>query len=144
MELVNKRVARVKFPFPAPGYNTPTNRLYNFVTNITYLTPGNLVVVNVENDSKFAIGEFVEYVNEDLEFPETFGNKNARWIIQRIDLCEHNRRITNEKRLIELRKKMEIRRQKAAELEIFEILAKNDPEMQRLLNEFKHIQGGNI
>ncbi|HLO11520.1 MAG TPA: hypothetical protein VK190_04625 [Pseudoneobacillus sp.] len=135
---MTKFVVTVKFPYSTNGYSAPSNKTYNFLTDTDKLVTGEKVVVDTVNG--LTIAEVVGYSPSDQEFGETFGNKLAKWVIQKIDLTAHEERLANAKRIEELKKKMEIRRKKAAELEIYEILAKADPEMALLLKEFKNLQ----
>lgn len=129
---MKKLVASVSFP---QNYHL---KHYSFLTNIEDLKEGDKVVVDTVNGLQ--IVDFVKYSGEDKEFGETFGNKTPKWIIQKVNLEEHNRRLETEKRVKDLKRKMELRRKKAEEVKIYEILAQADPEMAELLNEFKQLK----
>lgn len=144
---MKKLVAKVKFPdtvnfnsnpFSVTSGSASTNKLYNFITDIENLEVGDTVVVDTVNGLRLA--NFVEYSHESHEFGETFSNKTPRWILQKVDLESHKSRVAAAEKAELLKKKMELRRKKAQEMEIYAILAKEDPEMAALLNEFKQLQ----
>lgn len=104
---------------------------YQFVTDIDDLVPGCLVVVHTQHGYKVA--RFVKY-DEVALF------KNPKWIVQRIDVESHRVNLEREQKVREIKEKMEQRRQKLEEIQIYKILAKEDPEMESLMNEFSTIQ----
>lgn len=110
-----------------------TSKRYNFQTTDTLLEEGDKVVVDTANG--LIVGTFQGYAE---------GTVNAtKWIIQKINLIEHLERVEKENKLKELKKKMEARRKKVQELEIYEILADKDSDMAELLADYKAIKGAN-
>lgn len=93
------------------------------------LKKGNKVVVDTVNG--LAIAEVEKYV----DFPK--GDVPAsKWIVQKIDTTSHELRLQNERRMNGLKRKMESRRKQLEEFQIYQLLAKEDPEMQAMLEEF--------
>lgn len=63
--------------------------------------------------------------------------KATRWIVQKVDLDAHERRIAKDKALSAIKKKMEVRGQKMEETAVYEVLAREDEGMRELLAEYK-------
>lgn len=119
----------------ATNYN---HKVYNFLSDIKDLVPGDQVVVDTVNGLQLATVDSVR--PEEESFGEEFGSKKQKWVVQKIDLTAHNARREAEEKALVIRKKMEERRKKAQELEIYAILAKEDPEMAAMLEDYKKLQ----
>lgn len=132
---MSKKVAVVKFP-NTDRYSSSYNKKYNFLTTVDNLQAGDTVVVDTVNGLQIA--NFVKY--DDLGLGNTGVKTPHRWLIQKVELDEHNRRIEAVAKLEKLKVMMEVERKKAQELEIYEILAKQNPDMAVLLDEFKQLQ----
>jgi hypothetical protein len=130
-----KKVAVVTFPDTA-HLSASFNKQYNFVTEVDELQQGDVVVVDTINGLRIA--NFVRY--DDLGFGETGKKTPNRWLIQKVDLEAHNTRVEAATKIEKLKVMMEAERKKAQELEIYEILAKENPAMKTLLEEFKQLQ----
>ena len=77
--------------------------------------------------------KIVEY-DEDVKELE-----NTKWIVTKVDLTAHYERIAKKERVKEIKEKLEKERQKAEELQIYEILAAANPKMKELLDELKSL-----
>lgn len=108
-----------------------TSKGYNFQTSDTLLEEGDKVVVDTANG--LLVGTFQGYTEDAV--------KATKWLIQKINLIEHLERVEKENKLKELKKKMDARRKKVEELEIYEILAGKDSDMAELLADYKAIKG---
>lgn len=111
--------------------NGYASKRYYFITDLETLVEGDKVVADTVNG--LVIGTFKGYVTE--------GTKPTKWIIGKIDLDKHEERKAKEKHLKDLKKKMDARRKKVEELEIYEILAGKDSDMAAMLAEYKAIKG---
>lgn len=129
---MKKQVAKVMFE---TAYHQPL-KTYNFLTDISDLEKGDTVVVDTVNG--LTIAKFDSY--DDLGFGETGVKTPSKWVIQKVDIKAHNERLAAAERVKKLKTMLETERKKAAELEIYEILAKSNPEMASLLNEYKQLQ----
>jgi hypothetical protein len=127
-----KKVAVVTFP-DTDRFSSSFGKEYNFVTDIEELKKGDTLVADTINGLK--IVNFVKY--DDLGFGETGVKTPSRWVIQKIDIEAHNKRQEAAAKIQKLKTMMEAERKKAQELEIYEILAKQNPAMAALLEEFK-------
>ena len=132
---MTKLVAKVVFE--NSSYNSYVKE-YNFQTDIPELEEGTNLVVETTNGLQIA--KFVGYA--ELGFGTEVDSKKypSRWVIQKVDLDAHNTRVEKAERAKKLKILLEVERKKAAELEIYEILAKQNPAMAELLNEYKTIQ----
>lgn len=63
----------------------------------------------------------------------------TRWVIQKVDMTKHEERLEREKKMKEVKAKMEARRKKLQEREIYILLAKEDDEMANLLKEYEEL-----
>lgn len=107
------------------------NKRYQFVTDIQDLQMGDVVVVHTANGYKTAF--FVKY-------DETTIFDNPKWIVQKVDTDSHKVKLERERKARIIKKKMEERRAKLEAIQVYKILAKEDPEMMKLLQEFNEIE----
>lgn len=136
---MKKLVAKVKFIQDVnTNYDSFREKEYNFQTDIEDLVLGDSLVVETVNGLRIA--KFTGYIDlgfginlESVTYP-------SKWVIQKIDLSTHNKRKENAERVEKLKIMLENERKKAAELEIYEILAKTNPEMKTLLEEYKTLK----
>ncbi|KZR59135.1 hypothetical protein [Pseudobacillus badius] len=63
----------------------------------------------------------------------------TKWVIQKVDLTVHEERLAKEKKLKEIREKMEARRKELQEIQIYQLLAQEDEGMAALLNEYQKL-----
>lgn len=139
MTMNKTKVVKVTFTVTKDPHAWGNPKKYNFLTNIEDLQAGDIVVVDTVNG--FVLAEVVEYAEELKEFGETFGNKRPKWVIQKVDVAAHEARLEKEKRLKDVKKLMEVERKKAEEKQIYRILAKENPEMAKLLEEMEALEG---
>ena len=107
------------------------SKQYQFVTDIQDLKLGDVVVVHTANGYKTAF--FIKY-------DETSVFENPKWIVQKVDTDSHKVKLERERKAIIIKKKMEERRAKLEAIQVYKILAKEDPEMMRLLQEYDEIE----
>src|SRR5690606_19823304 len=105
-------------------------KLYDFFTDIENLEHGNKLVVD-------AAGAL--HVVTFFEYNESPKSNASKWVIQKVDLDAHIKRLEAQRKLEQIRVKMEEESRKAQELEIFEILAKQNTEMAKLIQEYKQL-----
>ena len=102
---------------------------YQFLTDIQNLIEEDVVVVDTANGLQ--IGYVIGY-----DEVSKFDDNNIKWVVQRVDLENHKINLERQEKLRALKQKMESRRKKLEEIQIYEILAKEDPDMRDLLDEF--------
>ena len=102
---------------------------YQFLTDIQNLIEEDVVVVDTA--SGLQIGYVIGY-----DEVSRFDDNNVKWVVQRIDLENHKINLERQEKLRILKQKMENRRKKLEEIQIYEILSKEDPDMKDLLDEF--------
>lgn len=66
-------------------------------------------------------------------------DKATKWVVQKVDLTEHEARLEREKKAKEIKKQLEARRKKLEEIAVYQLLAEKDPEMAKLLEEYKAV-----
>jgi len=124
-----KKVAIVQFN------NDYHKKGYNFLCSIEGLQQGDTLVVDTVNG--LGIAKFEKY--DELGFGHTGAAKPTKWVICKVPLEEHNKRIQAAEKANLLKKMMEEQRKKTEEIAIYEILAKENPEMQKMLDEYKEL-----
>ena len=102
---------------------------YQFLTDIQNLIEEDVVVVDTANGLQ--IGYVIGY-----DEVSKFDGNNVKWVVQRVDLENHKINLERQEKLRILKQKMENRRKKLEEIQIYEILSKEDPDMKDLLDEF--------
>lgn len=105
---------------------------YQFLTDIMDLRVGDCVVVDTRN------GPTVAYVIE-YNSHSVLGHDRLKWVIQKVDMSNHNQRLVKEKKLNEIRTKMETRRKEIEEIQLFKLLAQEDKDMEKLLKEYQDL-----
>jgi len=100
---------------------------YDFKSDIEGLQVNDKVVVDTAMG--YSVGTVVGF--KDVSKAAT------KWVIQKVDLDGHTTRLEKEKKMAELKLKMEKRRKELQEIEIYQILAKEDEGMAELLKEYQ-------
>ena len=122
-----KQFAAVKFK------ETPYKE-YHFLTEYDDLKPKDLVIVDTRNG--FQIAEVQGYVTgrklDSLDL-------NGKWIVQKVDWEQHYARVAKEKKMVELKAKMDSRRQQIQEYQLLVMMAKEDAGMKALLDEYDEL-----
>lgn len=102
---------------------------YQFLTDIQNLIEEDVVVVDTANGLQ--IGYVIDY-----DEASKFDGNNVKWVVQRVNLENHKINLERQEKLKTLKQKMENRRKKLEEIQIYEILSKEDSYMKDLLDEF--------
>lgn len=119
-----------------------SKKKYYFLTNIQGLQKGDKLVVHTIQG--LVVASFIEYVTQDKL--EDIGMKPEKWVIQKINLTEHNKRMEEEEkrkekkaRLLALQKELENKRKSVETMLIYEVLAEKDGVFAETLNEYKQL-----
>lgn len=107
------------------------SRNYSYKTNLTDLQQGDLVIVPTRDT--FKIGTFEEYMEED--------SKATRWLVSKVDFTEYNSILEKEKKLKEIKDKMDKRKETLEQKAIYKMMAESDPSMKDLLMEYEQLEG---
>lgn len=113
--------AVVKFP--------NTSKQYYFMTDLD-LETGDMVVCDT------AVGVTVATI---VRLEEEVSPPATKWIIGKVDMAVHTKRMELEAKKKDLKARMEKRRKKLEDIAVFAILAKEDPDMAELLKEYQEI-----
>lgn len=116
------RIIRVKF-----DGNTTEYSFYCFIE----VYPGDLVVVDTVNGLKLA-------TVTTLEGKIPVG-RTGREVVNRVDMTDFNNRREREKRLNELKVKMDKRVKDLEKIAVYEMLSEKDPELKEMLSELKSL-----
>ena len=103
---------------------------YAFFTEIE-VKPGDFVVVNTKYG--LALGR----VSETVPFANDTANQE---VICKVDTTEFERKQEIKKKLLDLEVQMEEAYEKAEKLSLFKILAKDNPEFKKMLDEFEQLK----
>jgi len=106
-----------------------TSKHYHFITDLD-LHEGDTVVCDT------AVGITVAAV---IRIEEEVSSLATKWIIDKVDIDTHKRRMELEAKKKDIKAKMEKRRKKLEDIAVFAILAKEDPDMAELLKEYQEI-----
>ena len=101
------------------------------------LQPDDLVVVMVKED-QFKIVQVVAMLDMSLE-NAVIANKATKYIVDKIDLTSHIKRINAAERMTYIKGQLEEKKAKMEEIAVFQLLAESDPEAKRLLDEMKQL-----
>lgn len=106
-------------------------KAYSFLNDIEGLAVGDKVVADTTRGLQ---------VGTISKISDTPINKATKYLVQKVDLEKHEARKAKAKQQAELKKKMEARRKQLQENEIYRILAKEDEEMAKMLEEFDNLK----
>lgn len=106
-------------------------KAYHFLSDIEELAVGDTVVTDTTRGLQ---------VGTVTSVSDTPSSKATKYIVQKVDMVKHEERKAKAKQQAELKKKMEARRKQLQENEIYRILAKEDEEMAKMLEEFDSIK----
>lgn len=120
---MTKKFAKVQFNSNTYGKD------YVFKNDIEDLEVGDQVVVDTRYG--YSVATVIEFMEQS--------NIGSKYLVQKIDISAHKVRLEKERKLKEIKAKMDARRKKLEEIEIYEMLAKQDEEMAGLLKMLKEI-----
>lgn len=103
---------------------------YDYYTEEENLKDGDLVVVHARDD--FELAYFSRY-------DEGEDDRDLKWVICKVDLSMHYGRIARKEKEKVLKEKLKKEAAKAQELQVYRILAKENPEIAALLNELDNL-----
>lgn len=113
--------------------NPFTTKEYAYALFLKDVEPGAEVVVR-NSDGSLVLGRLTSIDSHPHEKV-----KNGCEVICVIDMTEYNRRQEQFAKVAELRKKMDARVKALQDIALYEMLAKDDPELKDLLAEFKTV-----
>lgn len=120
--------------FVAIKFKETPFKSYHFLTDLEDLKVGDLVVVDTRNG--FQLAEVEKYVtSKKLDSLDI----NGKWVVQKIDMEQHFARVAKEKKMAELKAKMDSRRQQIQEYQLLVLMAKEDAGMKVLLDEYTEL-----
>lgn len=125
-----KKFVNVNFDSSSP-FTSPSFKSYQFATDIEDLKAGDKVVVDTRNGLTIAQVEGYSEPNPAL--------KDFKWVVQKIDTETHEKRLEKQRQLAAVKRKMESRRKQLEEVQIFALLAKEDPSMKELFEEYSSL-----
>jgi len=102
-----------------------TERAYHYLTMISDLNEGDLVVV--ETQYGYAVAEFVEYIGQT-------GKKARSYIIQKIDTSHIDNQKEQQRKIESLKAKIDEKAKEALQRKKLNELAKEDAELKTLLD----------
>ena len=104
---------------------------YSYANFDTSLTVGDLCVVASLNHG-LGLARVTEIINQnDIQTP--------REIVAKVDMQAYDFRVAARKDAAELKVKMQERAKKLQDIALYQMLAKDDPEMQELLNRYQNL-----
>ena len=116
-------------------YSKATNEdTWVYSTTMDDLKQGDILVVHT-NSHGLAVAEFISYTEEKMTKP-------GREIMAKADLSEYQARKEREKKVLELKRQMDKTLKEAQDLALYEAIAKNNPTMAALLDEYKALVQG--
>lgn len=124
-----KKFAQVIFD----GSSSSREKVYLYRVDIEGLKVGDNVVVEARDS--FSVAQFVSYTNRNNLSP----NVPLKWIVQKVDEEGLEKRKQQQQKIEEIKAKMDERRKQLEEIKIYEILSKDDEEMNALLDQYKKL-----
>lgn len=101
---------------------------YEYANYEPNLTAGDLVVVM---SAHHGMG-----LAEVVEIKDRTDTDLYREIVSRVDTCKFEARVTQRKKVTELKRQMQERAKQMQDIFLYQTLAKEDPEMAKMLQEF--------
>jgi len=113
------------------------NSVYTFKTSL-HLKKGDSVLVDTHNGATLATVAKTYKHKLTQEVMEA-SNKATAWVMCKVDLSEHEKRIRNTERSKFLKQEIATRREAIEEQAVLEMLATKDPSIRNLLTELKEL-----
>jgi putative ribosome biogenesis GTPase RsgA len=113
------------------------SKRYAFKTDFKDLNVGDCVVV--ETSRGFAVG----VVCEEL-FSSTDVERATAWVVSKVDLESHNKRLELEAEKNKVLEKLEERKKSLERVAVYQMLAEKDPEMKALLDSLNELEVGGL
>lgn len=112
------------------GVVFPGNTREYYFKSYIELAEGDMVIVDTRNG--FAIATVsCDCIDTDSEV--------TKEVVAKVDVTAYNERRARETRIAELREKMDARVQESYQFAVYEMLAKNDPELAHMFDELKQL-----
>ncbi len=124
----NYRAAEVQF---IEGNNTESK--YTYACYDLTIVEGDICVVKSAHHG-LGIARVAGFITTTEEL--------TREIVCKCDFSDYNKRVEDRKRMMELRDLMTARAKKLQDIALFQMLAKEDPEMASLLADYQRLMGG--
>jgi len=132
-------LAEVKF-FDVSNNSPKTNRLYTYRIPIKMkLKKDDLGLVYVDQTG-WQIVQVVETYNE-IKYTGTIALHDLKYIRSKVDFSLYIDTMTKKDRRAKLAKKIDEMYEKASKLELLTAMAKNHPELEELIKEYKELDG---
>lgn len=122
---MSKDIAVVRF------INAYTGTSYSFLNDIADLEVGDLVVVDTSNG--YGLAKVESFKATDI--------KAKKWIVQQVDVAAHKARLEKQTQIKSIRAKLEQRRKQIQDVQVYALLAQNDPEMAEMLSTLIALEG---
>lgn len=101
-----------------------------YFTSYVDVVPGETVVVDTRNG-------FATAIVSSAHIPDVTGV--TREVVAKVDTSEYELRRAKERRIAELREKMDAKVHELQEIAVYEMLSKSDPELASMLDELKSL-----
>lgn len=132
-------LAEVKF-FDVSNNSPKTNRLYTYRIPLKMkLKKDDLGLVYVDQTG-WQIVQVVETYNE-IKYTGTIALHDLKYIRSKVDFSLYIDTMTKKDRRAKLAKKIDEMYEKASKLELLTAMAKNHPELEELIKEYKELDG---
>ena len=125
-----------KYSHVVKGVFSSSDKKYQYKTTITDLKKNDKVVV--ESSTGLGILTIKEVLEDTFANADKNLNPNA-WVIQRVDMAEQNKRKETHKQRSFILRKMKEQQEQLQELQMFALMAKDSPEMAKMLEEFTEL-----
>ena len=118
-----------------------TNRLYTYRIPLKMkLKENDLALVYIDQQESWQIVQIINTYNE-IKYTGTIALHDLKYIRAKVDFSQYNDTITKKERRCQLAKKIDEMYEKASKLELLTAMAKNHPELEELIKEYKELDG---
>jgi hypothetical protein len=118
--------------FNSENYNKHGSKDYAYLTDLEFKT-GDFAVVDTKSADSF--GYHIVRITQVQGLLENQRLSGDKWIVQKVDVADYLLRMEKQKIAQEIRNKLKERREAMEEVAIYKMLAKDDPEINKLLHE---------
>ena len=103
---------------------------YNFKCDVPDIKVGDMVVVESSNGLSVAK---VTKIDPENTYSAT------KWVVSKVYMEEYTARVEKEKKLAEVKKRLNAKKKELQDIAIYEMLAEKDPEFREILAEYKSL-----
>lgn len=124
---------------PSDDKQYKSRKQYLYVTDMEDLIGGDVLVVPAKDN--YALAEFVSYTDSPITELKEIEYKGyaVRPVVQKVDFSNYEALKAKEQKRQAIKERLEIEKKRIEELQVYDLLAKLNPSLKELVEEYKSL-----